>query len=171
MKQKFIMMSVLIQGLKQPDNDIDVYLRPLVEELLQLWKNEGVRVWDEYKQEEFNLRALLFVTINDLPALSNLLRQTNKGYNACTHCLGEIDSIYLDKSKKVVYLVHRRFLLPKHQLRKKGKHFNGETEVRGKPKRHTGDDIFDMVKDLKVIFGKGPGSLSVPNNASGHATI
>ena len=33
MKRKFIMMPVLIQGPKQPDNDIDVYLRPLVEEL------------------------------------------------------------------------------------------------------------------------------------------
>jgi NAD-specific glutamate dehydrogenase len=32
MKQKFIMMSVLIQGPKQSGNDIDVYLRPLVEE-------------------------------------------------------------------------------------------------------------------------------------------
>jgi hypothetical protein len=31
MKRKFIMMSVLIQGPKQPSNDIDVYLRPLVE--------------------------------------------------------------------------------------------------------------------------------------------
>jgi hypothetical protein len=48
MKQKYIMMPVLIQGLKQPGNDIDVYLRPLVDELLLLWK-EGVRVWDEYK--------------------------------------------------------------------------------------------------------------------------
>jgi hypothetical protein len=49
MKRKFILMPVLIQGPKQPDNDIDVYLRPLVEELKQLWQNEGVRVWDEYK--------------------------------------------------------------------------------------------------------------------------
>ena len=53
------MMPVLIQGSKQPSNDIDVYLRPLVEELLQLWHEKGVRVWDEHKQEEFNLRALL----------------------------------------------------------------------------------------------------------------
>jgi hypothetical protein len=72
MKRKFIMMPVLIQGPKQPGNDIDVYLRPLVKELKQLWQNEGVRVWDEYKQEEFDLRALLFMTINDWPALSNL---------------------------------------------------------------------------------------------------
>ena len=60
-----MMMPVLIQGPKQPGNDIDVYLRPLVDELLLLWKEEGVRVWDEYKQENFDLRALLFVTIND----------------------------------------------------------------------------------------------------------
>ena len=50
------MMPVLIQGPKQPGNDIDVYLRSLVEELLQVWNGNGVRVWDEHKQEEFGLR-------------------------------------------------------------------------------------------------------------------
>jgi hypothetical protein len=49
MKRKFIMMPVLIQVPKQPGNDIDVYLRPLVEELLQLWNGNGVRVWDEHR--------------------------------------------------------------------------------------------------------------------------
>jgi hypothetical protein len=63
MKQKFIMMLVLIQGPKQPGDDIDVYLRPLVDELLLLWKKEGVCVWDENKQGNFNLQALLFITI------------------------------------------------------------------------------------------------------------
>jgi hypothetical protein len=55
MKRKFIMMPVLIQGPKQPDNDIDVYLRPLVEEILQLWAKQGVRASDEHKQEPFDL--------------------------------------------------------------------------------------------------------------------
>jgi hypothetical protein len=64
MKRKFSMMPVLIQGPKQPSKDIDVYLRPLVDELLLLWKKEGVRVWDEDKQVNFNLRALLFITLN-----------------------------------------------------------------------------------------------------------
>ena len=27
----------------------------------------------------------------------------------------------------------------------------------------SGKNVFDMVKDLEVIFGKGPGSLPVPN--------
>ena len=66
------MMPVLIQGPKQPGNDIAGYLRPLVEELLQLWNRKGVHARDEHNQEEFDLKALLFVTINDWPALSNL---------------------------------------------------------------------------------------------------
>ena len=49
MKRKYILMPVLILGPKQPSNNIDVYLRPLVDELLLLWKREGVRAWDEYK--------------------------------------------------------------------------------------------------------------------------
>jgi len=50
MKRKFIMMSVLISSPKQPGNNIDVYQRPLVEEHLLLWHEEGVRMWNEYKQ-------------------------------------------------------------------------------------------------------------------------
>jgi hypothetical protein len=171
MKRKFIMMPVLIQGPKQPGNDIDVYLRPLVDELLQLWDKRGVRVWDENKEEEFDLRALLFVTINDWPALSNLSGQTNKGYNACTHCLDETEGAYLDKCKKVVYLGHRRFLPTRHPVRKKGKHFKGEADHRKKPWERTGDDVFNMVKDLEVIFGKGSGRQAVPNDADGHAPM
>jgi hypothetical protein len=155
MKRKFIMMPVLIQGPKQPGNDIDVYLRPL----------------GEHKQQEFDLQAMLFVSINDWPALSNLTEQTNKGYHACTHCLDDTDSIYLDNYKKNVYLGHRRFLPRRHAVRKKGKHFKGEADDRKKTRHRTGDDILDMVKDLKVIFGKGPGGQSVPNDADGRAPM
>ncbi|XP_037428461.1 uncharacterized protein LOC119294365, partial [Triticum dicoccoides] len=156
-------------GPKQPGNDIDVYLRPLVDELLQLWG--GVRVWDEHKQEEFDLRALLFVTINDWPALSNLSGLSNKGYNACTHCLHETESVHLPNYKKNVYLGHRRFLPKIHPVRKKGKHYNGKADHRPKPAERTGAEVFDMVKDLKVIFGKGPGGQSVPKGADGHAAM
>ena len=71
MKRKYIMMPLLIQGPRQPGNDIDVYLRPLVDDLQLLW-NDGVRVWDEFKKENFMLRSLLFVTTNDYLALGNL---------------------------------------------------------------------------------------------------
>ena len=127
------MMSVLIQVPKQPGNDIDVYLRPLVDELLQLWAIPGVRMWDEHKQMECDLRALLFVTINDWPALSNISGQSNKGYNECTHCLDKTKGTYLEKCKNVVYLGCRQFLPANHPVRKKGKHFKGEADHRKKP--------------------------------------
>jgi hypothetical protein len=53
-----------------------------------------------------------------------------------------------------VYPGHRRFLSKQHTLRNKGKHFNGKPYHRPNPKERTGLDVFDMVKDLKVIFGK-----------------
>jgi hypothetical protein len=98
-------------------------------------------------------------------------QQTNIGYNACTHCLDNTESIYLGKSKKVVCLEHRRFLPPRHAVRKKGKHFKGEADPRPKPKHRTGEDILGMVNDLKVIFGKCPGSQSVPNDINGHTHV
>ena len=48
MKRKFIMMPVLIPSPKQPGNDIDVNLKPLINDLLLLWKEEGVRMWDAH---------------------------------------------------------------------------------------------------------------------------
>ena len=62
----------------------DEYLRPLVDDPKLLWKKECVLMWDEVKQKQFNLQALLFVTINDWPAVSNLSEQSNTGYKACT---------------------------------------------------------------------------------------
>lgn len=41
LKQKFIMISMLIHDPKQPGNDINVYLKPMVDEVFQLW-SKGV---------------------------------------------------------------------------------------------------------------------------------
>ena len=83
-------------------------------------------MWDEYKQHEFDLRALLFVTINDWSALTNISGQSNKGYNVCTHCLDKTESIYV--GNKNVYPGYRRFLPTRHPVRKRGKHFKGEAD-------------------------------------------
>jgi hypothetical protein len=48
MKRKFIMIPLLISGPVQTSNDIDVYLKPLIDDLLVLWEKEGVRMWDEF---------------------------------------------------------------------------------------------------------------------------
>ena len=115
-------------------------------------------MWDEYKQEHFDLRALLFITIYDWPALSNLSGQSNKGYNACTHYFDDMESIFLKKSQKGVYIGHHRFLPLNHTLGKRGKHFQGKAEHQTMPDNHSGEDVFNMVMDVQVAFRKGLGS-------------
>jgi hypothetical protein len=72
MKLKFIIMSLLISGLVQVSNDIDVYLQPLIDDLPVLWERDGIRMWDEFQQQYFNLRAMLFIRIQDEPALGSI---------------------------------------------------------------------------------------------------
>jgi hypothetical protein len=72
------MMSGLIPSPQQPENDIDTYFRPLVEDLKELWYNDGVQVWDEHKHEYFGLKAILFVTVSDSLAAHNLSGQARK---------------------------------------------------------------------------------------------
>jgi hypothetical protein len=74
------MMPLLICEPIQVGNDIDVYLQSLIDDLLVPWKKEGVRMWDEFQQQHFNLRAMLFVTIQDGPALGSISGQSFKGY-------------------------------------------------------------------------------------------
>jgi hypothetical protein len=47
------MLIILVSGPKQPGDRIDVYLRPLVDDLKILWKPGVPEVWNEYKREEF----------------------------------------------------------------------------------------------------------------------
>ena len=83
MKHKFIMMPLLLSGPVQVGNDIDVSLRPLIDELLVLCQKEGVKVWDEYERDYFNLRAMLVITIQDGPTLGSIFGQVFKRYNGC----------------------------------------------------------------------------------------
>jgi hypothetical protein len=64
--------------------NIDVYLQPLIDELIELWV-KGVETWDEDK-EKFTLHALLLWTINDFPAYAMLSGWSTKGKIACPYC-------------------------------------------------------------------------------------
>ena len=57
-------MSMLIQGPKQPGNNIDLYLGLLQKELDTLWKTP-TKTWDASKGEYFNMRAALITTVYD----------------------------------------------------------------------------------------------------------
>ncbi|KAI5328109.1 hypothetical protein L3X38_027505 [Prunus dulcis] len=85
MKRKFMMLTLLIFGPKQPGNDIDVYLEPLIDDLKSLW-DEIRGVYDAHIGEYFTLRGVLLWTVNDFPAYGNLYGCVVKGYKACPIC-------------------------------------------------------------------------------------
>ena len=58
MKRKFMMLTMLIPGPKQPGKEIDVYLAPLIEDLVTLWR-EGVMLYDAYKREPFFVESYI----------------------------------------------------------------------------------------------------------------
>ncbi|XP_071687958.1 uncharacterized protein [Rutidosis leptorrhynchoides] len=124
MKRKYIMMSLLIQGPKKPGNDIDVYLQPLVDEIMELWST-SIHVYDAYKKEYFQLRAMLFCTINDFPAYGNFSGYSTKGKKACPICEENTHSIWLTNCKKPAFMGHRRELAENHPYCKKANLFDG----------------------------------------------
>jgi len=81
-----------------------------------LW-GEGVLVFDGLQNETFNLRAMLFCTINDFLAYENLSSYSVKGHCACPICEEGISYIQLKHGRKIVYTRHRYFLKPHHPYR------------------------------------------------------
>ena len=108
MKRKYMMLCMMIAGSRQPGNDIDVYLTPLIEDLRKLWV-DGIDVYDANVGQTFLLRAMIFCTVNDFPAYGNLSRYGVKGHHACPICEQNMSFIQLKHGKKTVYTRHRDF--------------------------------------------------------------
>jgi len=162
MKRKYIMLSMMILGPYQPGNDIDVYLSPLIDDLRLLWE-EGVDVLDAYSGEHFNMRAMLFCTINNFPAYGNLSGYTVKGHKVCPICEDKTCYHQLKHGSKTVYLGHRKFLNRYHPYRKMRKAFNGEPEIGFAPKPLTGKEVYQQQQNVEVTFGNKQKKPAVKN--------
>ncbi|KAI5333401.1 hypothetical protein L3X38_023532 [Prunus dulcis] len=150
MKKEYMMMTVLIT--EDPGRSIDVYLRPLVDELKDLWTN-GVRTFDKSTGRMFTLRAAVMWTVNDFPAYAMVSGWSTKGYMACPVCKEDVTSGW--HAGKVCYLGHRRWLPWDHEWREKDKEFDGNTERRLRPREWSGDEILEQLNRLDFApFGK-----------------
>src|SRR6266511_3071460 len=67
MKRKYLMLAILIQGPRQPRSNMDVFLVPLLEDMAKLW-NEGERMRDQFRQEDFTLHAMILYSVIDYPS-------------------------------------------------------------------------------------------------------
>ncbi|XP_076930815.1 uncharacterized protein LOC143595759 [Bidens hawaiensis] len=153
MKESSFMLTLLIPGPKSPGKDMDIFLKPLVDELKPLWQ-EGLHTKDAMTNTFFTMKAALLWAINDFPACSSLSGWSGQGYNACPTCNEDTSSVYA--SNKVVYLGHRRFLDANHRWRT-SLGFNGEPETKAPPPPPKQFSLADIEDQLGRLLHRLPG--------------
>ena len=154
MRETSLMLTLLIPGPKSPGKDIDIYLRPLIEDLKTLWK-DGVMTTDAVTGREFCMKAALLWTINDFPARSSLSGWSGQGYRACPTC--NIDTPAIRVLSKIAYVGHRRFLKANNRWRKNKRAFYTQLDDTPPPRKFTNHDILTQLGRLPIrIPGKHP---------------
>ena len=154
----FVSLVLLIPGPKSPSSTtIDVFLEPVVDDLLQLWN--GVKAVDcsiPNEPRSFYLRAILMWIVGDYPALGLIAGQVTKGYSGCLHC-GEqtCGESCRPAINKVVYLGARRNLDANHPWRRARKAFNNETEERGECSRMSGTEVREYAEERQKWLDDG----------------
>ena len=76
------MLILLILGPQALGKDMNVFLRPLINELKDLWVAR-VETRVAVDNSVFTMRATLLWTVNDFPTRSSLSRWSGQGYKAC----------------------------------------------------------------------------------------
>ena len=101
------MLTFLIHVLNAPRKDIDGLLRPLVDELKELW-DEGVVAREAASKTSFRMQVVLLMTVNDFPARSSLSGWSGQWYLACPSCKGASPLKWI--TSKIFYVGHRQWL-------------------------------------------------------------
>ncbi|CAL2256796.1 unnamed protein product [Prunus armeniaca] len=127
MKRKFMMLTLLISDPKQPRNDIDVYLEPLIDDLKSLW-DEIRGVYDAHIGEYFTLKA-------------------------CRICSDDTPSHRLKNGHKICYIGHRKWLPTYHPYRRQRAALNKKPEYGTPPESLTREEVLQMVEVINYIWG------------------
>jgi hypothetical protein len=95
-------LSMMILGPKNPRKKLDVFLRPLIDELNNVW-SVGVETCDVYRKENFQLRAALMWTISDFPAYGMLLGWSTHENLSCPYCMEHSKAFRLKNGGKTTF--------------------------------------------------------------------
>ncbi|CAA7034269.1 unnamed protein product [Microthlaspi erraticum] len=154
MKTEFLFLTILNSGPKHPRASLDVFLRPLIEELKELWST-GVEAYDISLNKNFNLKAVLLWTISDFPAYGMLSGWTTHGRLACPICMEDTKAFQLPNGRKTCWFdCHRRYLPHGHQLRKNKTSFlKGKHAIRDYPPQSlTGEQVlYERIRQVNPL--------------------
>jgi hypothetical protein len=151
-KKFFIQLYILILGKSSPTNDnIDVFIRPLLEELQTLWR--GVIAQDFLEcpgERHFMLRGILMWVISDYPAYGLISGLCTHGHKGCTVCGpstegrttvsgNKVNADRKVKGRKTVYTGARKWS-HRHHPHRRNLDFNGQPEFGIPPTPLTGEE-------------------------------
>ena len=111
-------------------------------------------MYDSFKKESFNLRAMLMWSITDYPGLGTLAGCKVKGKQACNVCGKDTPHRWLKFSRKHVYMGNRKRLMPNHPYRRRKRWFDNTVELGTANRIQSGAEICDSLRDFKNDFGK-----------------
>jgi hypothetical protein len=170
MDESNFMMALLIPGPSSPGKDFDVFLEPLVDDLLELWK--GVDdAYDAITGKSFKLRAAVLWCIHNYPALSTFQGVQQK---AILHVFTVTkDPLTYGLRSKIGYFGHYRFLPKGHCLRKNNE-FIGLYESNDPPGKFSEEELMaelEKVKDVRPGNPEGSGKSKCSSMERGRVPI
>jgi len=157
-------LSTVIPSPSSPGRNIDVCLRPLIDELTQLWSS-GALTYDISRKQNFVMRAALMWIINDFPTYRMLSGWSTHGKLACPYCMENNKAFTLTNGGKAsVFYCHRCFLPPNHKYRKNRKDFFvGKVEKDVASPCLSGEELHDVVLEYDdIVFGLQSGKQKFP---------
>jgi len=165
MRPEFLFLSMVIPGPSNPGRNIDVYLRPLIDELTQLWSS-GTLTYDISRKHNFIIRAALMWTINDFPAYGMVSGWSMHGKLACPYFMENDKAFTLTNGGKASFFYcYHRFLPYNYRYRKNRKDFFvGRVENDVAPPRLSGEELFDVVSEYgDIVFSLHSGKQKFPD--------
>ena len=85
LKRQYIFLNMVTPSLKSPGKNIDVFLRPLIEKLKELWRVR-VNTYDVSRRQNFQMKVALLWTISDFPTYDILSGWSTHRTLSCPYC-------------------------------------------------------------------------------------
>ncbi|KAL0403965.1 UNVERIFIED_CONTAM: hypothetical protein Sradi_2037300 [Sesamum radiatum] len=153
MKSEYIFLSLIIPDPANPKRLINVYLQPLIEELVQLWQ-VSTQTYDASRKEFFMMREALMWTVNDFLAYGMLSSWSIAGIMGCPIFMDNTWTFHLPHGRKACYFdCHRQFLKAGHLYRRNNKAFTkGRVEKNEAPPRANREEVWHSVCYFKSVI-------------------
>jgi hypothetical protein len=157
MKEENIFLSLVIPRLEHPGKNMNVFMRPLIDEMKKGWT--GVPTYDSFSKRNFTMRVSYHNSIHDYPGLGMFSRWSTHGGLACIDCMEDVDSTWLPNGRKFSWFdCHKRFLPPDYAFRNQKSAFKKGVAVHDPPPRRlTGQEVQAYMNEVKDASFDGYG--------------